>query len=235
MTTSTDVILRLLAEYGEMSGLDLVRKSEGRLGRGTVYVWLNRLQESGQIAVRRVPLQGPVDKCMYRIPERAHRAGGCSTASTACPRCGSPTGVGTAGVCSDPWHLPSAEGDLSAPTSTDDLLRWGKSMTGDMSRMLNISEDTLNLLLRRAERAGDRARYVECRDGPRLREDQHERLAELKVALANSQRKLDAAIAHFRHAQRVLAEQGIAFPDITDQRGAVTLNSPAPNVEAADA
>ena len=42
-------ILRLLAENGESYGLDLVRRSSGRVKRGTVYVYLHRLEKDGLV------------------------------------------------------------------------------------------------------------------------------------------------------------------------------------------
>lgn len=50
-----DVILGLLRQHGEMYGLDLVRRSDGVLGRGVVYVDLARLQEAGEIESRLGP------------------------------------------------------------------------------------------------------------------------------------------------------------------------------------
>jgi DNA-binding PadR family transcriptional regulator len=49
------LILALLAEHGEMYGLQLVAASEGRLKRGTVYVTLNRMGEKGYVASREEP------------------------------------------------------------------------------------------------------------------------------------------------------------------------------------
>lgn len=47
------VILELLAARGEMYGLDFVRRSEGRLKRGTVYVTLGRMEDKGLVRSRR--------------------------------------------------------------------------------------------------------------------------------------------------------------------------------------
>jgi DNA-binding PadR family transcriptional regulator len=46
------LILRLLAEHGELFGLDMVKKSKGKLGRGTVYVTLARMEEK-ELVTRR--------------------------------------------------------------------------------------------------------------------------------------------------------------------------------------
>jgi PadR family transcriptional regulator len=43
------VILDLLAERGEMYGLELVEASGGRLKRGTVYVTLGRMEDKGYL------------------------------------------------------------------------------------------------------------------------------------------------------------------------------------------
>jgi len=40
----------LAASPGAMYGLDLVKQSRGRLGRGTVYVWLVRLEDRGLVS-----------------------------------------------------------------------------------------------------------------------------------------------------------------------------------------
>ncbi len=53
------IILKLLADTGELYGLELVAKSEGALKRGTVYVTLDRLEESGLIESKlRAPSKG---------------------------------------------------------------------------------------------------------------------------------------------------------------------------------
>lgn len=64
MTTSTlprlsgaeEIILDLLTEHGELFGLALVEKSEGRLKRGTVYVTLGRMEAKGYLDSRQEPL-----------------------------------------------------------------------------------------------------------------------------------------------------------------------------------
>lgn len=42
-------ILALLAEHGPMTGLGLIRASDGEFGRGTVYVWLTHLVDAGHV------------------------------------------------------------------------------------------------------------------------------------------------------------------------------------------
>lgn len=50
------VVLELLAEHGELFGLQLVEQAAGRLKRGTVYVTLGRMQEKGYLSSRQEPL-----------------------------------------------------------------------------------------------------------------------------------------------------------------------------------
>lgn len=50
------VVLELLAEHGELFGLQLVDHAGGRLKRGTVYVTLGRMQEKGYLSSRQEPL-----------------------------------------------------------------------------------------------------------------------------------------------------------------------------------
>lgn len=44
------LIMELLIDAGEMYGLELVKESEGRLKRGTVYVTLMRMESKGYIS-----------------------------------------------------------------------------------------------------------------------------------------------------------------------------------------
>lgn len=46
------LILDMLAEAGETYGLGLVEASQGRLGRGTVYVTLGRMEGKGYVESR---------------------------------------------------------------------------------------------------------------------------------------------------------------------------------------
>jgi DNA-binding PadR family transcriptional regulator len=45
-------ILELLREHGEMFGLAMVKRSESRLKRGTIYVILGRMQAKGYLESR---------------------------------------------------------------------------------------------------------------------------------------------------------------------------------------
>jgi len=63
------LILDLLSDHGELFGLQLVDLSGGRLGRGTVYVTLGRMQEKGYLKSRQEPLpQGAIG-----LPRRLYR------------------------------------------------------------------------------------------------------------------------------------------------------------------
>jgi PadR family transcriptional regulator PadR len=46
------IILELLIACGELYGLDIVRRSDGEVGRGTLYVTLNRMTEKGYVDSR---------------------------------------------------------------------------------------------------------------------------------------------------------------------------------------
>ena len=65
-------ILQLLVGRGEAYGLEMVKASEGRLKRGTIYVTLNRMEEKGYVESRKAPVkegqQGP--------PRRLYKATG---------------------------------------------------------------------------------------------------------------------------------------------------------------
>ena len=52
------LILRLLVEHTELGGVELVRHSGGELGRGTVYVTLERMEDKGLVR-RRVAVPAP--------------------------------------------------------------------------------------------------------------------------------------------------------------------------------
>jgi DNA-binding PadR family transcriptional regulator len=61
--------LDLLIGGGEMYGLELVRKSEGRLKRGTVYVMLGRMEDKGLVESRvedSTPDQVGIPRRLYR-------------------------------------------------------------------------------------------------------------------------------------------------------------------------
>jgi PadR family transcriptional regulator, regulatory protein PadR len=59
----------LLAQGGEMYGLQLVQESGGRLGRGTVYVTLDRMEAKGLVESRqedRAPGASGIARRLYR-------------------------------------------------------------------------------------------------------------------------------------------------------------------------
>jgi DNA-binding PadR family transcriptional regulator len=53
------LILEILAENGELFGLELVGKSNGDLKRGTVYVTLARMEEKGLLRSKQQPRMAP--------------------------------------------------------------------------------------------------------------------------------------------------------------------------------
>lgn len=63
------VILDLLAERGEMYGLELVSASAGRIKRGTAYVTLGRMEEKGYLESRQ---EDPVPSAIG-LPRRLYR------------------------------------------------------------------------------------------------------------------------------------------------------------------
>lgn len=66
------LIVELLADQGELFGLQLVERSDGRLKRGTVYVTLGRMQEKGYLESRQEPLpEGAIG-----LPRRLYRPTG---------------------------------------------------------------------------------------------------------------------------------------------------------------
>jgi DNA-binding PadR family transcriptional regulator len=61
-------ILELLLEHGGwMYGLELVKASSGRLGRGTVYIHLDNLEVRGHVESREEPLSTGLPRRQYRI------------------------------------------------------------------------------------------------------------------------------------------------------------------------
>ncbi len=71
-------ILRLLADGQWWYGLDLVKRSRGDLGRGSVYVRLCRLEERGFVTSRLDPTPpsrpGLLPRRQYRITDAGRRA-----------------------------------------------------------------------------------------------------------------------------------------------------------------
>jgi PadR family transcriptional regulator, regulatory protein PadR len=53
------IILEMLICNGEKFGLQLVEESGGRLGKGTIYVSLNRLTKKGYVESREEPREHP--------------------------------------------------------------------------------------------------------------------------------------------------------------------------------
>lgn len=61
-------ILQILRKNNELGGLDIVKASRGHLHRGTIYVWLFWLEESGAIKSRMVPAHGyPNGRRVYSL------------------------------------------------------------------------------------------------------------------------------------------------------------------------
>lgn len=66
------LIVELLADQGELFGLQMVERSGGRLKRGTVYVTLGRMHEKGYLESRQEPLpEGAIG-----LPRRLYRPTG---------------------------------------------------------------------------------------------------------------------------------------------------------------
>lgn len=61
------LILRLLAEHGELYGLQLVQASGGDLKRGTIYVTLGRMEQRGIVASREQPRAVPAPGMPRRL------------------------------------------------------------------------------------------------------------------------------------------------------------------------
>lgn len=70
LSKTEEVILRLLAEHGDLYGLELVERSSGVLKRGTVYVTLGRMVDKGHLRV----LAPPRDEVTSGLPRPRYRA-----------------------------------------------------------------------------------------------------------------------------------------------------------------
>lgn len=71
-STAERLIVELLADEGELFGLQMVERSGGRLKRGTVYVTLGRMHEKGYLESRQEPLpEGAIG-----LPRRLYRPTG---------------------------------------------------------------------------------------------------------------------------------------------------------------
>jgi DNA-binding PadR family transcriptional regulator len=71
------LILEMLLDGRELYGLELVNASNGNLKRGTVYVTLQRLQESGMVTSRQEPRSAPeigIPRRLYKITGYGERA-----------------------------------------------------------------------------------------------------------------------------------------------------------------
>lgn len=72
------IVLALLAEHGELYGLELIRLSSYRIKRGGVYVLLGKLEESGLVTSRaesRRPGYTGLLRRLYRLtPEGLRKA-----------------------------------------------------------------------------------------------------------------------------------------------------------------
>lgn len=70
LTLKEHEILKLLIGHSaEMYGLEMVARSEGRIGRGSVYVLLDRLEERGLVSSRlepRTPGTSGIARRLYR-------------------------------------------------------------------------------------------------------------------------------------------------------------------------
>lgn len=66
------LIIQLLRENPKgMYGLDLVRASNGRLGRGTVYIHLGRLEEEGLVESKLVrDTNSGIERPLYKLSRR---------------------------------------------------------------------------------------------------------------------------------------------------------------------
>ena len=70
LSRKEEVILATLLEHGHLYGLEIVRKSEGQIGQGTLYVTLGRMEEKGYITSRLEA--GPPDA--GGLPRRVYEA-----------------------------------------------------------------------------------------------------------------------------------------------------------------
>ena len=71
-STAERLIIEMLAQQGELFGLQMVEHSGGRLKRGTVYVTLGRMQEKGYLESR----QEAQPEGAIGLPRRLYRPTG---------------------------------------------------------------------------------------------------------------------------------------------------------------
>ena len=80
LSAKETLILEILSDNGrEMYGLDIIERSDGKLRRGTVYVWLSRLENSAYVASREETYAEQwyaesLRRRLYRITEDGNRA-----------------------------------------------------------------------------------------------------------------------------------------------------------------
>lgn len=72
LSATERLILELLAEHGELFGLQMVGHAAGDLKRGTVYVTLGRMQEKGYLESRQEALPAGA----IGLPRRLYRPSG---------------------------------------------------------------------------------------------------------------------------------------------------------------
>jgi len=72
------VILQILLKHHpkEMYGLDIVKESEGQLKRGSVYVYLSRLKDAGEISSRTEDEteEGMIPRRLYRLTDQGFKS-----------------------------------------------------------------------------------------------------------------------------------------------------------------
>lgn len=70
------IALEMLSAGAAMYGLEMVKRSRGRLGRGTIYVVLDRLEEKGFISSTATPVPGQagMPRRLYCITALGQRA-----------------------------------------------------------------------------------------------------------------------------------------------------------------
>lgn len=76
MTNREETILAILWHFypKEMYGLDIVKHSKGRLKRGSIYVYLNQLEEKNWIESRKEEIGNDHSRRLYKIKDGGRRA-----------------------------------------------------------------------------------------------------------------------------------------------------------------
>ncbi len=90
------LILNLLRNGRECYGLEMVKKSDGGLKRGTVYVTLNRMAEKGYVKSRQEkdPKDPGMPRRLYSIAGEGYRALRAEDAAAAAAASSAPGGLG---------------------------------------------------------------------------------------------------------------------------------------------